>query len=308
MRAVVLAVFFGSGVALAACNNDKRTTAPDAAPEAAAASVAPSAPSASASAPAPDLRCPPDMVKVALRYCVDRYEVALFDEADRQASPHYPILASYTGWVEARRADAKKLEADAPPEAKSMETPFPQLLEWQRKGGLSLRAVSKKGSQPNAYLSMYSLRDACVHAGKRLCTLEEWQTACKGEKGSAHPYGEDFKNGRCNVFREEHPGHVLFNQFTVGMLDPRMNLVTSQGKPLLRKTGDSPQCASVWGSDAIYDMVGNLDEWIDDPDGTFAGGFYARNTKKGCDQVLRGHPAGYMDYSLGGRCCRDPGP
>jgi formylglycine-generating enzyme len=292
---------------LAGCRNDRRVPPVDAAPEASAEPVVSAAPAASSSAPA--VRCPPDMVKVASRVCVDRWEVALIDDAQRQASPNYPILASgYAGWIEARRSEAQKLEGEAPGEAKSNETPFPQLPEWQRKGGLSLRAVSRKGAQPNAYLSMYSLRDACVRAGKRLCTLEEWQTACKGEKGTTQPYGEDFKHGKCNVFREEHPGHVLFGQFTVGMLDPRMNLVTSKGKPLLRKTGESPACVSVWGDDAIYDMVGNLDEWIDDPDGTFVGGFYARNTKKGCDQVLGGHPAGYMDYSLGGRCCSDPGP
>ena len=28
-------------------------------------------------------------------------------------------------------------------------------------------------------------------------------------------------------------------------------------------------------------------------------------TKKGCEQVITAHPAGFMDYSLGGRCCRD---
>ncbi|HSN99577.1 MAG TPA: hypothetical protein VLS89_14885, partial [Candidatus Nanopelagicales bacterium] len=64
-------------------------------------------------------------------------------------------------------------------------------------------------------------------------------------------------------------------------------------------------CQSRWGSDAIHDMVGNLDEWVDDPDGAFAGGFYSRSTRAGCDALVTAHPRAYADYSTGVRCCRD---
>jgi formylglycine-generating enzyme required for sulfatase activity len=62
---------------------------------------------------------------------------------------------------------------------------------------------------------------------------------------------------------------------------------------------------SVWEGDGIRDMVGNLDEWIDDPEGTFVGGFYSRSKTDGCDSIVRGHPIEYFDYSLGVRCCSD---
>jgi len=271
-----------------------------------------SAPIASASAPKPG-RCPPDMVKVAGRYCVDRYESAMLDDQQRQASPYYPILErGYDKWIEDRKAEADKLlgadedgGGDGGRRGPGADLPFPELPEWQRAAAANVKAASKAEMIPNAYLSMHSSRDGCQRAGKRLCTLEEWRTACRGEKNTRFPWGDDYKSGRCNVFREEHPGHVIYNRFTVGMLDPRMNLVTSGGKPLLRKTGESPECKSAWGDDAVYDMIGNLDEWIDDPKGTFVGGFFSRNTKKGCDQVIDGHTAGYADYSTGGRCCRD---
>jgi hypothetical protein len=55
----------------------------------------------------------------------------------------------------------------------------------------------------------------------------------------------------------------------------------------------------------VYDLVGNLDEWIDEPGGAFAGGFYARSTQAGCEAVITAHPKGYADYSTGFRCCRD---
>ena len=65
-------------------------------------------------------------------------------------------------------------------------------------------------------------------------------------------------------------------------------------------------CASKWGDDAVFDMVGNLDEWTDDPRGTFVGGFYARATRAGCDARVSSHGASYFDYSTGVRCCGDP--
>jgi formylglycine-generating enzyme required for sulfatase activity len=80
--------------------------------------------------------------------------------------------------------------------------------------------------------------------------------------------------------------------------------VQSQGATLLKKTGESRECASRWGNDAAYDMVGNLDEWVDDPVGKFVGGFYSRATREGCDASVSNHPRNYFDYSLGTRCCK----
>ena len=90
----------------------------------------------------------------------------------------------------------------------------------------------------------------------------------------------------------------------LGHLDPRLNAVEGAQGPLLRATGSSPACRSEWGGDAIYDLVGNLDEWVEGPSG-FAGGFYARATHAGCDAFISAHPPAYLDYSLGVRCCLD---
>lgn len=271
----------------------------DAGPEDAAADVVVEAP-----------RCPPDMVRVQERFCVDRYETSLVDaDSEMALSPYYPPLkSSYEKFIQARQAESAKLLADAPGgEAAAM--PFPLLPGFQQSGHFKPKAISRKGATPNGYLNMMMSRDACAAVGKRLCTLEEWQTACRGERGTQFPYGDTYKQGVCNVFRENHPANVLFDNMSVGMLDPRMNKVTVKGKPLLRATGATPDCKSVWGDDAIYDMVGNLDEWVDDPEGTFAGGFYSRSSKNGCERTVKAHPASYMDYSTGGRCCGDlPAP
>lgn len=39
------------------------------------------------------------------------------------------------------------------------------------------------------------------------------------------------------------------------------------GDPLLRGTGTTARCKSEWGDDVIWDMNGNIDEWVaDEPD------------------------------------------
>jgi len=92
----------------------------------------------------------------------------------------------------------------------------------------------------------------------------------------------------------------------MGHLDPRLLLVSDKDGPLLRKTGSTTRCQSRWGDESLYEMVGNLDEWVDDPNGKFVGGFFSRGKKDGCESVITAHPFNYFDYSLGVRCCMDP--
>ena len=41
-------------------------------------------------------------------------------------------------------------------------------------------AVSEKGRTPQGYISGRVAESACVAAGKRLCTSDEWLAACRG--------------------------------------------------------------------------------------------------------------------------------
>ena len=85
------------------------------------------------------------------------------------------------------------------------------------------------------------------------------------------------------------------------MNDPGIN----QQPNTVDRTGSNPGCVSAEG---IYDLHGNLHEWIDDPDGTFKGGFYAdaELNGPGCTYTTTAHTFGYHDYSTGFRCCADP--
>jgi len=85
-----------------------------------------------------------------------------------------------------------------------------------------------------------------------------------------------------------------------------MNLVSEGGeRPFLRVTGATASCTSRWASDAAYDMVGNIDEWVEGDRPEFVGGFYARSTSNGCESRVTNHAPSYYDYSIGVRCCRD---
>jgi formylglycine-generating enzyme required for sulfatase activity len=172
---------------------------------------------------------------------------------------------------------------------------------------IGVKAVARLGVRPSGYVTGLVADAACAAAGKRLCQEDELVTACRGEEDTLFPYGPSFVDGQCNVFREAHPASILHGNPSLGHIDPRLNRVAGPKGPLLRLTGETLTCRSRWGEDAIYDLVGNLDEWIDHPTGAFVGGFYSRSTRAGCEAKVAAHPKAYADYSTGIRCCRDAG-
>ena len=241
------------------------------------------------------------MVKVR-SFCIDRWEVSTVDATSLAAlSPFYPPNPLLAASVR----DTWLCERGTMGSPSARAFPLPDLSSFQRSQAYEPRAVSEAGTLPQAYLSYHLAKKACENAHKRLCTKDEWVTACRGQKDTQFPYGDAFRAGRCNVHRALHPGYVLHASSSVGLLDPRLNLVEEGDDPLLRLTGGTPSCASEWSDDRIYDMVGNLDEWVED--GMFLGGFYARSTTKGCDAQVSSHALGYFDYSTGTRCCSELG-
>src|SRR4029079_15307844 len=112
-------------------------------------------------------------------------------------------------------------------------------------------AVSRPSVTPNGYLSGAMAARACKNAKKRLCRPDEWRTACGGEQGRQFPYGAEYKQGACNIFRSMHPARALHDNASIGHLDPRLNLVKDEhGDPLLRKTGATPRGKRLSEADA----------------------------------------------------------
>lgn len=246
-------------------------------------------------------RCPLEMALVDERFCIDRWEVSMVDhESGKPLSPYYPphprlLTKVRKVWL---------MEQPRTGNALARRFPLPQLPSWQHNQSFEARAVSKPGAVPQGYLTYYLAKKACKNAGKRLCTEDEWVQACQGRQQRKFPYGSKFKLRSCNVYRYFHPARVLHGDASSGHRDPRLNLLFERGKdPGLRLTGATASCVSHWDEGDIYDMVGNLDEWVADPKGRFLGGFYARSTKEGCEASVSTHSAAYFDYSLGTRCC-----
>lgn len=246
-------------------------------------------------------RCPSEMVDVNGAFCIDRFEARLIDKVSGEVlSPYYSPEPQRAKSLHAHW-EKERAQSDI---SRGRSVAVPELPAWQLEGNVEPMADVKVQVVPSGYLDANAAQHACERAGKRLCTASEWVTACRGQQNRQFPYGSQYVHGACNVFREAHPAAVLHGNASEGHTDPRLNLVEADGGPLLRRTGSTPRCRSEWGNDAIFDMVGNLDEWVDDAQGAFHGGFYSRATRLGCDARISTHPRQYSDYSLGVRCCK----
>lgn len=218
--------------------------------------------------------CPPDMASIDDRYCIDRFEASLVE-----------ILPN----------------GDERP-----WSPF-DVLDRTRGRSPVVRAVSAQGTTPQGYVSEVQAKAACARSGKRLCKAPEWKRACMGPQKTTYPYGNHNEAGRCND-QGRSPMATIFglyggsrpSSWTPHMNDPRLNALAGT----LSKTGSHEGCTNEYG---VYDMVGNVHEWVDDPDGTFLGGFYldTHQLGDGCNYRTPGHDIYYHDYSTGFRCCAD---
>lgn len=172
--------------------------------------------------------------------------------------------------------------------------------------GAKVRAQSRAGAFPQAYISKVEAEAACKASKKRLCKENEWVRACEGRSPTVFPYGDDEKAGYCND-KGTPPIGALYKDTQAAfasldaMNDPRLNQLPNT----LAKSGSHARCKNSYG---LYDMVGNLHEWVDDPDGTFRGGYYLDTHRNGlgCKYKTTAHHVRYHDYSTGFRCCKDP--
>lgn len=175
-------------------------------------------------------------------------------------------------------------------------------------GSRTVRAVPAASITPQGYISGAEAQAACTASGKRLCTSTEWLAACRGPNNTTFPYGNTHIAGACN---DAYSGHPVINYFgtstgvfdSVHMNDPGIN----QQPNTVARGGEYTQCVTPSG---IYDMHGNLHEWVSDAAGTFRGGFYADASLNGagCTYATTAHDFVYHDYSTGFRCCSDRAP
>jgi len=169
--------------------------------------------------------------------------------------------------------------------------------------GKKVRAVSEPGVHPQGYVSALQASRACAESGKRLCKSDEWRTACRGPEKKTYGYGDQREPGRCN----DNGKNAVMALFGPNWTSTTMNRAElNQLDGTLAKTGEHDSCTNGYG---VYDMVGNLHEWVAD-NHAFQGGYYLDVNSighgEGCGYVTTAHEARYHDYSTGFRCCADP--
>lgn len=151
-------------------------------------------------------------------------------------------------------------------------------------------AMSKPGVLPWIVSSNAEAQSACEAAGKRLCTPQEWEIACKGPKNTIYAYGDKYDPVVCNGID------------TFCRCDPYPHCYDDCGADFhLAPTGSFEECKNDWG---VYDMNGNVWEHVLGGDGqSVRGGAYNCHdsvTLHRCDYV----PRTWTPSALGFRCCK----
>lgn len=171
----------------------------------------------------------------------------------------------------------------APEPEKTIAEPCPEATArlptppGERLSSVCIEEAERPGfmERPTAWLSHAAAKKVCEDAGRRLCTSAEWELACRGLAGNEFPYGNDEAPGRCRAdMRTDAP-----------------------------KTGPSGGRSKCVTPDGVFDLVGNVAEWVDE--GNLRGG-----------SILTPHPscatavapkAGSAPAEGGVRCCVDVG-
>lgn len=157
-----------------------------------------------------------------------------------------------------------------------------------------------KGQRPKSWVSWYDAKALCEAQGKRLCGRSEWTFACEGPNMQPYPYGDGYHRNRqtCNfdnamtknidVFRARRPNDEMSK-----VLDD-----------MLHTSGDMDKCVSPFG---VYDMVGNIDEWIySEGTGPYDSGLMSGHifgVRNACRPMTEIHGPTFSWYETGFRCC-----
>ena len=150
---------------------------------------------------------------------------------------------------------------------------------------------NQKGVKPHSQLDFTTARTLCQNQGKRLCTIEEWKIACGEQK---FVYGNQYDPKKCYTNQRKSQGHT--------------SLMHDQTQEI--PSGQYAECVN---ENQIYDLNGNLEEWVLDDwrnaEGNLVGGaWYTHWQYADCTAQYSREP----DYRLsmdrptdsaGVRCC-----
>ena len=187
-----------------------------------------------------------------------------------------PVPAPVLNTIDA--AVAKRVVAPAPVQAPpvALLAPCPDGMVLHKDklvADMCIDAFESPGRarRPQTGMSFEAAAAQCREQGRRLCTGAEWELGCRLEGTESWPYGGKYRAEICNV---------------------------RSGK--IRLSGSFEECRTGLG---VYDMSGNVAEWVSD--GQIRGGSASDANLGRCSQVRPkpGRQAAYSD--VGFRCCAD---
>jgi hypothetical protein len=158
---------------------------------------------------------------------------------------------------------------------------------------------NKPGEVPSTQISWVEAKASCEAVGKRLCTDEEFTLACEGPNMKPYPYGDGY-----------HRDSSACNADQAGWIDPWACPFAQLDKR--QPSGSHPACHSDYG---VYDIVGNVDEWVNNTKGNahhepwvsgLMGGHWVRGVRNMCRAITDSHEPTFSFYVTGARCCSDP--
>ncbi len=225
------------------------------------------------------LACPADMVEVEGEYCP-----AIEQPCLRQVDPKHP--------------ERDRCEAFGPTGRCLLPTVHKRICidryEWP----------NKAGTKPDLGMDWHHAGDMCRSAGKRLCTDTEWTLACEGQERLPYPYGYVRNAGACNIDRP----YIIPDDDKWANLRTRAEEIVrlDQRDP----SGARESCISPYG---VYDMTGNVDEWVVNEAGHEREKPYVSGLKGGywgpvrdrCRPMTTDHNQWHTGYQIGFRCCED---
>lgn len=137
---------------------------------------------------------------------------------------------------------------------------------------------NREGKNPQGFFSFYQARDSCRLAGKYLCPAAAWQTACNSFNRSRYPYGDNYETTTCNT--------------------------AGAG---ITASGSLPGCRTYFG---VFDICGNLREWVDSPAPQnrrffqVRGGSWESHQNSACGDFQYSYYPENRYTSIGFRCCQ----
>jgi len=160
--------------------------------------------------------------------------------------------------------------------------------------------------KPTVGVNFEEAAQICAAEGKRLCSAEEWTLACEGEERTPYPSAYERDPTACNYDRDYiMPDDAAYQNPTTRHAEIAR---LSQSEP----SGSRERCRSSYG---VYDMTGNVDEWVVNEAGSVNGPEYSSGLKGGywgpvrnrCRPMTTDHNHWHHGYQIGFRCCANVG-